>query len=202
MRLTCRLGLHGLPIETQVEKSSAEKGKCSRRSSASYAGNLRRASSSYTRKISSALACSALNDPYLTMSPEYEATRWRIPRFRRKGYVYRGRKPVYWCIHDSTALAEAESNTKITPARHLGEIWRRRRRQRRCHENGRDVSRHLDYHSLDASSQSSARISSDFEYAVVETEKGALLLATERITACSESSIKKLASVPRSGGVI
>src|SRR5260370_11992799 len=25
-----------------------------------------------------------------------------------KGYGYRGRKPVYWCIHDSTALAEAE----------------------------------------------------------------------------------------------
>jgi isoleucyl-tRNA synthetase len=28
--------------------------------------------------------------------------------FIEKGYVYRGRKPVYWCLFDSTALAEAE----------------------------------------------------------------------------------------------
>src|SRR5260370_28591661 len=28
--------------------------------------------------------------------------------FMESGYVYRGRKPVYWCIYDSTALAEAE----------------------------------------------------------------------------------------------
>ena len=28
--------------------------------------------------------------------------------FLEKGFVYRGLKPVYWCIHDRTALAEAE----------------------------------------------------------------------------------------------
>ena len=28
--------------------------------------------------------------------------------FLEKGYVYRGLKPVYWCIYDRTALAEAE----------------------------------------------------------------------------------------------
>src|SRR5207245_4383269 len=49
------------------------------------------------------------NDPYLTMSHEYEATiAGAFLDFMEKGYVYRGRKPVYWCIHDYTALAEAE----------------------------------------------------------------------------------------------
>ena len=28
--------------------------------------------------------------------------------FLEKGFVFRGLKPVYWCIHDRTALAEAE----------------------------------------------------------------------------------------------
>ena len=49
------------------------------------------------------------NDPYLTMSHEYEATiAGAFLDFIEKGYVYRGRKPVYWCIYDNTALAEAE----------------------------------------------------------------------------------------------
>jgi len=49
------------------------------------------------------------NDPYLTMSHPYEATiAGAFLDFMEKGYVYRGRKPVYWCIHDNTALAEAE----------------------------------------------------------------------------------------------
>ena len=47
--------------------------------------------------------------PYSTMSKEYEArvleTFYGV--FER-GFVYRGLKPVYWCIHDRTALADAE----------------------------------------------------------------------------------------------
>ena len=47
--------------------------------------------------------------PYLTMSPEYEACiADAFLTFLEKGYVYRGLKPVYWCIYDRTALAEAE----------------------------------------------------------------------------------------------
>ena len=47
--------------------------------------------------------------PYSTMSPEYEAdTAEAFLKFLNEGYVYRGLKPVYWCIRDCTALAEAE----------------------------------------------------------------------------------------------
>jgi len=49
------------------------------------------------------------DDPYKTMSRDYEArTLEAFYGFLEKGFVYRGLKPVYWCIHDQTALAEAE----------------------------------------------------------------------------------------------
>ena len=34
-------------------------------------------------------------------------------KFLERGYVYKGLRPVYWCIHDQTALAEAEVEYKI-----------------------------------------------------------------------------------------
>jgi isoleucyl-tRNA synthetase len=47
--------------------------------------------------------------PYKTMDRSYEArTLEAFYGFLEKGFVYRGLKPVYWCIHDRTALAEAE----------------------------------------------------------------------------------------------
>src|ERR1017187_5776146 len=49
------------------------------------------------------------NKPYKTMARDYEArTLEAFYGFLEKGFVYRGLKPVYWCIHDRTALAEAE----------------------------------------------------------------------------------------------
>ncbi|WP_420236378.1 isoleucine--tRNA ligase [Telmatobacter bradus] len=47
--------------------------------------------------------------PYRTLARDYEAkTLEAFYGIFEKGYVYRGLKPVYWCIHDRTALAEAE----------------------------------------------------------------------------------------------
>jgi isoleucyl-tRNA synthetase len=49
------------------------------------------------------------DQPYKTMARDYEArTLEALYGFLEKGFVYRGLKPVYWCIHDRTALAEAE----------------------------------------------------------------------------------------------
>jgi isoleucyl-tRNA synthetase len=49
------------------------------------------------------------DSPYLTMSLAYEASIVEtFYDFFEKGFVYKGLKPVYWCIHDRTALAEAE----------------------------------------------------------------------------------------------
>lgn len=48
-------------------------------------------------------------DPYITMHPEYEAVQIRLfGEMVEKGYVYKDKKPVYWCADCQTALAEAE----------------------------------------------------------------------------------------------
>src|SRR5438046_2401186 len=47
--------------------------------------------------------------PYSTMDPQYESVIVRLLfDFMEQGAVYKGLRPVYWCIHDKTALAEAE----------------------------------------------------------------------------------------------
>ena len=47
--------------------------------------------------------------PYLTLSPEYVATVIRVfGEMYEAGYIYKGLKPIYWCAHCQTALAEAE----------------------------------------------------------------------------------------------
>jgi isoleucyl-tRNA synthetase len=48
-------------------------------------------------------------DPYLTMSPQYESViAGAFVEFLDRGYIYKGLKSVNWCIHHRTALAEAE----------------------------------------------------------------------------------------------
>ena len=47
--------------------------------------------------------------PYRTMTPDYQAAIVRaLGRFVEQGVVYKGKKPVHWCLHCRTALAEAE----------------------------------------------------------------------------------------------
>jgi isoleucyl-tRNA synthetase len=47
--------------------------------------------------------------PYSTMTPEYESVVLStFYKFFEQGFVYKGLRPVYWCWHDRTALAEAE----------------------------------------------------------------------------------------------
>jgi len=48
-------------------------------------------------------------NPYITCMPEYEAEQIKVfGAMASKGLIYKGLKPVYWCAHDKTALAEAE----------------------------------------------------------------------------------------------
>lgn len=102
---------HGLPIEHEVDKNLGAK-------KASY-------SISEKRRLCREFATQYLNiqreefkrlgvlgewdNPYLTMSYDYEATIAReFGKFVTNGSVYRGKKPVYWCATCETALAEAE----------------------------------------------------------------------------------------------
>jgi isoleucyl-tRNA synthetase len=102
---------HGLPIELKVDKELGPKKRdmtiaefC--RACRSYAT---RFVGSMTTQFQRLGVLGTWNDPYLTMDFRYQAAIARtFGRFVDKGLVYKGKKPVHWCIHCRTALAEAE----------------------------------------------------------------------------------------------
>src|SRR5438309_6303995 len=102
---------HGLPIELHVERKLGEK-KANmpplsiRRACREFAANaLKRQTKDFQRLG----ILGEWDNPYITMSDHYEAETARLfARFVERGFVYKGARPVYWCIHDQTALAEAE----------------------------------------------------------------------------------------------
>lgn len=56
------------------------------------------------------------DDPYLTIKPEFEAKQVEVfGKMYKKGYIYKGLKPVYWCADCNTALAEAEIEYQDDP---------------------------------------------------------------------------------------
>src|SRR3989475_2703206 len=102
---------HGLPIELHVERKLGAK-KASmpplsiRRACREFAAN---ALQRQTRDFQRLGIFGEWDNPYMTMSDHYEAETARLfARFVERGFVYKGARPVYWCIHDQTALAEAE----------------------------------------------------------------------------------------------
>jgi isoleucyl-tRNA synthetase len=102
---------HGLPIEIKVDEQLGRK-KLEMDPVA-----VRRACREYAQKYLDLQRSQFIRmgifgrwaEPYSTMDPVYEA---RIAEtffhFFENGFVYKGMKPVSWCIHDRTALAEAE----------------------------------------------------------------------------------------------
>jgi isoleucyl-tRNA synthetase len=102
---------HGLPIEIKVDE------KLGRKKREMPAPAVLEACRAYAQKYVDLqtqqferIGCfGRWHKPYRTMSRDYEAhTLEAFYGFLEKGFVYRGLKPVYWCIHDRTALAEAE----------------------------------------------------------------------------------------------
>ncbi|HEV2200936.1 MAG TPA: isoleucine--tRNA ligase [Bryobacteraceae bacterium] len=102
---------HGLPIEIKVD------GQLGSKKAGMSAAQVRAACRKYAEKYVDLQRKDFIrlgvfgrwDDPYLTMSAEYEAViAGAFVEFLDQGYVYKGLKPVHWCIHDRTALAEAE----------------------------------------------------------------------------------------------
>jgi isoleucyl-tRNA synthetase len=102
---------HGLPIEIKVDSQLGSK------KAHMTAAQIRRECRKYAAKFVELQKKDFIrlgifgqwNDPYLTMAPAYQAIiAGAFVDFLDKGYVYKGLKPVNWCIHDRTALAEAE----------------------------------------------------------------------------------------------
>ena len=106
---------HGLPIEIKVDSELGSK------KAQMSTAEIRRACRKYAEKFVEIqrtgfkrLGVLGLwEDPYLTMSAEYQSViAGAFVEFLSRGYIYKGLKPVHWCTHDRTALAEAEVEYK------------------------------------------------------------------------------------------
>ncbi len=102
---------HGQPIEYKVKKELGDKAKTISQS------ELRKLCRTYAEKYIDVQrrqfkrlgVFGDWDHPYLTMNPSYEAEIiGALADMVGDGYVYRGKKPVYWCATCRTALAEAE----------------------------------------------------------------------------------------------
>ena len=112
---------HGLPIELQVEKKVGKAGqkvdaKAFRAACREYAKE------QVSRQREDFKRLGILGDwdnPYLTMDFQYEADQLRaLSEVIREGHLYKGLKPVHWCLDCGSALAEAEVEyeDKTSPA--------------------------------------------------------------------------------------
>lgn len=102
---------HGLPIEHNVDKELGEKKKSiptlsKRKACRTYAEKWIKTQKKEFKRLG---VIGDWDDPYLTMTYDYEATIAReFNKFLVSGAVVRSKKPVYWCSTCETALAEAE----------------------------------------------------------------------------------------------
>ena len=102
---------HGLPIELQVDRELGPKKR--QMSVADFCRACRAYAERFVGTMSEQFQRLGIlgtwDDPYLTMDFRYQAAIARaFGRFVEQGLVYKGKKPVHWCIHCRTALAEAE----------------------------------------------------------------------------------------------
>ncbi|MBX3276917.1 MAG: isoleucine--tRNA ligase [Acidobacteria bacterium] len=112
---------HGLPIEIQVDRElGAKKSEMS-------TIDIRRAARRHAEKFIALQRdefkrlgiLGEWDNPYLTMDYRYQAAIVRVfGKFVERGAIYKGLRPVHWCINDQTALAEAEVeyNTHTSPS--------------------------------------------------------------------------------------
>jgi isoleucyl-tRNA synthetase len=102
---------HGLPIEHQIEKVRGKEIKkleprAFRQACREYALEQVNVQRSDFKRLG---ILGDWENPYLTMLPKYEAEQLRaLAQILRNGHVYKGLKPVHWCLDCRSALAEAE----------------------------------------------------------------------------------------------
>jgi isoleucyl-tRNA synthetase len=102
---------HGLPIEIHVDRHLGEQKKTLsvtgvREECRKYAERFIGIQREEFKRLG---VLGAWATPYLTMHPAYEAKVLEyLAAFFERGEVFKGKRPVHWCIHDRTALAEAE----------------------------------------------------------------------------------------------
>lgn len=183
---------HGLPIEVQVVKEFRERKEAwtpdsLRARCRTYAAEWVDVQKGQFRRLG---IRGDWEHPYLTMEPAFEAS--IVETFltlARKGYVYRGLKPVLWDPANETALAntEAEYKDHVSPAIHVAfALSHDPRGVLADHPGVRAVIWTTTPWTIPANV--ALAFHPDFEYAVVDTERaGRLLLLGELLSAVSSA---------------
>ncbi len=174
---------HGLPIELQVEKTHGKAippAKFRELCRAYAAEQIERQKADFIR-------LGVLGDwdhPYRTMDFQFEADSLRVlGQIQQAGYLYQGAKPVHWCVDCGSALAEAEVEyeDKTSPAIDVGFTVADRA----------DLAHRFDIATIDEPIQiviwtttpwtlpanQAVALHPEFQYALVRTAKGLLILA-------------------------
>ncbi|WP_114165487.1 isoleucine--tRNA ligase [Exiguobacterium sp. TNDT2] len=101
---------HGLPIENALQKAGVNRKEMTvaefREKCAAYAMEQVNSQREQFKRLG---LMADFDNPYITLLPEYEAAQIRLfGTMAEKGYIYKGKKPVYWSPSSESALAEAE----------------------------------------------------------------------------------------------
>ena len=182
---------HGMPIEIQIEKKFG-KGLPAAEVQAKARAY---ASEQITAQKADFKRLGVLGDwdrPYLTMDHVNEAGELRaLAQMLRKGYIYRGLKPVNWCFDCGSALAEAEVEyeDKTDIAIDVGFAF----------DDPSAVAKAFGLETLPKPngqiviwtttpwtipSNQALNLHPEFNYSLVDTPRGLLILATERVDEC------------------
>jgi isoleucyl-tRNA synthetase len=182
---------HGLPIELQSDKELGSKKKEMSKSA------IRKACRVYAQKFVDIQRdefqrlgiMGRWSEPYLTMTPHYEGDTARlIGKFAQNGGLYKGKKPIHWCTHDRTALAEAEVeyDSVRSPSLYVSFPFTDPKAVALL---GADVSAMIwttTPWTLPANLAIS--VNPDYEYVVAETSQGKFLLAKEMVQKVAEKT--------------
>ena len=186
---------HGMPIEIQIEKQFGKNLPTAQVQA--KAREYAKAQVAKQKKDFQRLGVlGEWDQPYLTMDYQNEADEIRaLGEIWKKGYVFRGLKPVNWCFDCGSALAEAEVEyqDKTDPAIDVGFAFDPAQSKQLAsafglknlpHKPGMAVIWTTTPWTLPANQ--ALNVHPDLEYALVDTPKSILLLAKDRVNDCLE----------------
>ena len=181
---------HGLPIENQIEKTfgrNLSRDEAQSKSRAYATEQIALQKEDFKRLG----VLGEWDNPYLTMNPGNEADEIRaLKRIMERGFVYRGLKPVYWCFDCGSSLAEFEIEYADKKSQTLDVAFK-------AHEPAK-LAAAFGLQALDKDAfaviwtttawtipaNQALNLNPELNYALVDTERGVLLLAESLVEIC------------------
>jgi isoleucyl-tRNA synthetase len=182
---------HGMPIEIQIEKQfgkSLPAAEVQKKARAYASEQIEKQKAGFKRLG----VLGEWDDPYKTMNFANEAGEIRaLAKILEKGYVFRGLKPVNWCFDCGSALAEAEVEYKDKTDPTIDVLFPFAQAEETAQAFGLDALPRNDGGIViwtttpwTIPANQALNVHPEIVYALVDTPRGLLILAQERVQAC------------------